>query len=359
MLERLRPSLSSLAATGPRGEMDGALRNRQDPQLDLHPVKGRTLSTGAMMQMCDSSGFPNGDRGRSDVPQVPMSKYEVTHKKRSILGKLDYSKFGCYPHLRGFRPLLTHKPRKNILMKTRINSIWLSAVAVVGLSLSSTTASAQIAAFQTATPNAVFGTSRVPTETVGFSPAVTYKADAKGVSMRLDVAGMVRGPIYNPIALGDGHIIGIMPTATLPADVAPVTIANRRPTTTKGGAWRFAIYTNVAQANAAIAAWANLGRGAAVLTPTAAQDRVLQFVDTQLIEWIDPAFDPLAPAAGSLVGFNYTTAKNPFFTTAYLTGKVIVIYGPARTNTAAKTGANAQSIGYQTRDAYWVTPALR
>ena len=67
----------------------------------------------------------------------------------------------------------------------------------------------------------------------------------------------------------------------------------------------------------------------------------------------------LAPAAGSLVGFNYTSAKNLFFTPTYLTGKVIVIYGPARVNTAAKTGTNAQNIGYQTRDAYWVTPALR
>jgi hypothetical protein len=33
--------------------MNGALRDKQDPQLDLHPVKGRTLSAGAMMQMCD------------------------------------------------------------------------------------------------------------------------------------------------------------------------------------------------------------------------------------------------------------------------------------------------------------------
>lgn len=229
---------------------------------------------------------------------------------------------------------------------------------------------AQIAAFQTATPNAVFGASRVPAETVGLFPAVTYKATAgktPSVSMRLDVVGMVQGPLYTTIALGDGHILGLWPTVQLPADATTVAIANRRPTTTKGPDWRFAIYTNVAQANTAIAAWANLNRGATVLVPTAAQDRKLQFVDTRLIEWIDPAFDPLAPAAGSLVGFNYTTAKDLFFTPAYLTGKVIVIYGPARVNTAAKTvtaaqqtaGTLPQNIGYQTRDAYWVTPALR
>jgi hypothetical protein len=244
-------------------------------------------------------------------------------------------------------------------MKTRINSIWLSAVAVVGLSLSSTTASAQIAAFQTATPNAVFGTSRVPTATAGLTPAVTYKADAKGVSMRLDVVGFLQSPIYGPINIGGGHILGAFPGKTLAADVAPIVAANRRPATTVGSDWRFAIYTNVAQANTAIAAWADLNRGAAVLEPTATQDRKLQFVDTRVIEWIDPAFNPLAPAAGSLVGFNYTTAKNPFFTTAYLTGKVIVIYGPARTNTAAKTTSPLQNIGYSTREAYWVTPALR
>jgi hypothetical protein len=221
---------------------------------------------------------------------------------------------------------------------------------------------AQIAAFQAANPNAVFGASRVPAETVGLVPAVAYKFTAGKVpsaAMRLDVAGMIQGPLYTPIALGDGHILGLWPTLSLPADVAPITLANRRPTTTKGGNWRFAIYTNVAQANAAITAWASISRGAAVLTPTAAQDKKLQFVDSQLVEWIDPAFDPLAPAVGSLVGFNYTTAKFPFFTPTYLTGKVIVIYGPARTNTAAKTGTNAQNIGYQTRDAYWVTPALK
>jgi hypothetical protein len=96
-----------------------------------------------------------------------------------------------------------------------------------------------------------------------------------------------------------------------------------------------------------------------VLVPTAIQDRALQVLDTRALEWIDPAFDPLAPAAGSLVGFNLNAVKNPFFTLTYLTGKVIVIYGPARTNTAAKTTAPTQNIGYQTRDAYWVTPALR
>ena len=230
---------------------------------------------------------------------------------------------------------------------------------------------AQIAAFQTATPNAVFGASRVPAETAGLVPSVIYKATAgktPSVAMRLDVVGMLQSPIYTPVAIGGGHIIGAWPTLSIPADTAQtvpaVAIALRRPTTTKGPDWRFAIYTNVAQANTAIAAWANLNRGAAVLVPTAAQDRVLQFVDTRALEWIDPTFDPLAPAAGSLVGFNYSTAKNAFFTPAYLTGKVIVIYGPARVNTAAKAanaaqGTAAQNIGYATRDAYWVTPALR
>jgi hypothetical protein len=243
-------------------------------------------------------------------------------------------------------------------MKTKILSL---AALVVGAAFFGTAqqSSAQVAAFQAVNPAAVFGASRVPAETAGLFPSVVYKAAGAKASFRLDVAGMLQNPIYTPIPLGDGHIIGVMPTVSLPADTAPIVLANRRPTTTKGGAWRFAIYTNVAQANAAITAWANLARGAAVLVPTAAQDKKLQFVDSQLLEWIDPAFDPLAPAAGSLVGFNYTTAKNPFFTVPYLTGKVIVIYGPARTNTAAKTGNNAQNIGYQTRDAYWVTPALR
>ena len=244
-------------------------------------------------------------------------------------------------------------------MKTTSNTLWLSAMAVVGLSLSATTASAQIAAFQTATPNAVFGTSRVPTATAGLTPSVIYKADAKGVSMRLDVVGFLQSPIYNPINIGGGHIFGAFPGKTLAAEVAPILLANRRPATTVGSDWRFAIYTNVAQANTAIAAWADLNRGAAVLEPTTVQDRKLQFVDKRAIEWIDPAFNPLAPAAGSLVGFNYTSAKDLFFTPTFLTGKVIVIYGPARTNTAAKTTSPLQNIGYQTRDAYWVTPALR
>lgn len=223
---------------------------------------------------------------------------------------------------------------------------------------------AQINAFLSATPNAVFGSSRLPTETTGLVPSVNYKSirqggQVAGYSLRLDVVGFLQQPIYTPLALGDGHILGALPTVSLPADTLPITLANRRPTTTKGGAWRFAIYANVTQANTAIAAWANNARGAAVLTPTAAQDRKLQFVDSQTLEWIDPAFDPLAPAAGSLVGFNYTTAKDAFFTPTYLTGKVIVIYGPVRTNTAAKTTSPTQNIGYQTRDAYWVTPALR
>jgi len=221
---------------------------------------------------------------------------------------------------------------------------------------------AQINAFLSATPNAVFGASRVPAETAGLFPSVIYKATAgktPSVSMRLDVVGMLQSPLYAPVAIGGGHIIGAWPTVSLPADKAPIDLATRRPTTTKGPDWRFAIYTNVAQANTAIAAWANQNRGATVLVPTAAQDRMLQFVDTRALEWIDPTFDPLAPAAGSLVGFNYTTAKNLFFTPTYLTGKVIVIYGPARVNTAAKTTSPTQNIGYQTRDAYWVTPALR
>lgn len=248
-------------------------------------------------------------------------------------------------------------------MKTNLLSL---AALVVGAAVfgAAQQSSAQVNAFLTATPNAVFGASRVPTETTGFVPSVVYKSLQQGgrvvgYALRLDVAGFAQNPLYTPLALGDGHILGAIPTVTLPADVAPITVANRRPTTTKGGAWRFAIYTNVAQANAAITAWANPARGAAVLTPTAAQDKKLQFVDSQLLEWIDPAFDPLAPAAGSLVGFNYTTLKNAFFTPTYLNGKVIVIYGPARTNTAAKTTSPTQNIGYQTRDAYWVTPALR
>lgn len=222
---------------------------------------------------------------------------------------------------------------------------------------------AQINAFQTATPNAVFGTSRVPAETVGLVPSVIYNVRKQGGvlshTLKLDVVGMLQSPIYGAVAIGGGHIIGAWPTVSLPADPTTVAVANRRPTTTKGPDWRFAIYANVAQANAAIAAWANNARGATVLVPTAAQDRVLQFVDTRALEWIDPAFDPLAPAAGSLVGFNYNAVKDPFFTLTYLTGKVIVIYGPARTNTAAKTTSPTQNIGYQTRDAYWVTPALR
>jgi len=240
------------------------------------------------------------------------------------------------------------------------NIIKIAALAI--MASVATESKAQIQAFQTANPNAVFGTSRVPTETAGLFPSVTYKVTAgknPGVSMRLDVVGMLQNPIYRPLPLGDGHILGVMPTATLPADVAPITVANRRPTTTKGGTWRFAIYGSVAQANTAIAAWSDIARGPAVLTPTAAQDRALQFIDTQLIEWVDPAFDPLAPAAGSLVGFNYTTAKNAFFTVPYLTSKVIVIYGPARVNTAAKLTSPTQNVGYTTRDAYWVTPALR
>ena len=223
---------------------------------------------------------------------------------------------------------------------------------------------AQVNAFLTTTPNAVFGTSRVPTETAGLVPSVVYKALKQGgatvgYALRLDVAGFAQGPLYTPLNLGDGHILGVLPTVVLPADVAPITVANRRPTTTKGADWRFAIYTNLAQANTAIAAWANPSRGAAVLVPTAAQDRKLQFLDARGLEWIDPAIDPLAPAAGSLVGFNFTTLKDAFFTPTYLNGKVIVIYGPARTNTAAKTTSPTQNIGYQTRAAYWVTPALR
>jgi len=236
-------------------------------------------------------------------------------------------------------------------------------IAALALIASVTTESkAQINAFLSATPNAVFGTSRVPTETAGLFPSVTYKVVAgkkPSVSMRLDVVGMLQNPIYGPVNIGGGHILGAWPTLTLPAEVAPIPLANRRPATTKGPDWRFAIYGSVAQANAAIAAWADPARGPALLTPTAAQDRVLQFVDTRVIEWIDPATDPLAPAAGSLVGFNYTTAKNAFFTVPYLTSKVIVIYGPARVNTAAKLTSPTQNIGYTTRDAYWVTPALR
>ena len=247
-------------------------------------------------------------------------------------------------------------------MKTNMLKI---AAFVVGAAFFGTAqdSSAQVNAFLTATPNAVFGTSRVPTETTGLVPSVVYKALKQGgatvgYALRLDVAGFLQNPLYTPLNLGDGHILGALPTVTLPADVAPITVANRRPTTTKGGNWRFAIYANVAQANTAIAAWSSLSRGAAVLTPTATQDRKLQFVDTQLLEWIDPAFDPLAPAAGSLVGMNYTTLKDAFFTPTYLNKKVIVIYGPVRTNTAAKTTSPTQNIGYQTRDAYWVTPAL-
>ena len=222
---------------------------------------------------------------------------------------------------------------------------------------------AQIAAFQAANPAAVFGASRVPTETPGLFPSVVYsfknQAGKVSQSLRLDVVGFAQNPIYTPIALGDGHIIGVMPSVPLAADVAPVPVANRRPAAIQGADWRFAIYTNVAQANNAIAAWANPARGAAVLTPTAAQDRALQVVNTRVMEWLDPAFDPLAPAAGSLLGFNLSSAKNAFFTAGYLTGKVIVIYGPARTNTAAKTTTPTQNIGYQMRSAYWVTPALR
>lgn len=229
---------------------------------------------------------------------------------------------------------------------------------------------AQISAFLTATPNAVFGTSRVPADTTfvlpgntaatTLVPSVIYKADKKGVAMRVDVVGMPQHAIYAPVPLGDGHIIGTWPAVALAADTTAVPVADRRPATVKGPDWRFAIYGSVAAANNAIAAWKSNARGAAVLQPTAAQDKVLKFVDTRLLEWIDPAFDPLAPAAGTLVGFNYTTAKDLFFTTAYLTGKVIVIYGPKRVNTAAKTSAtNPQNIGYATRDAYWVTPALK
>ena len=246
-------------------------------------------------------------------------------------------------------------------MKTNLLSL---AALVVGAAVfgAAQQSSAQIAAFQTATPNAVFGASRVPAETAGLFPSVIYKATAgktPSVAMRLDVVGMLQSPLYAPVAIGGGHIIGAWPTVSLPADTAPIVLANRRPTTTKGPDWRFAIYGSVAAANNAIAAWSSISRGAAVLEPTAAQDKKLQWVDTRALEWIDPTFDPLAPAAGSLVGFNYTSAKNLFFTPTYLTGKVIVIYGPARVNTAAKTGTNAQNIGYATRDAYWVTPALR
>lgn len=229
---------------------------------------------------------------------------------------------------------------------------------------------AQINAFLSATPNAVFGASKVPAETTftlpgnttatTLVPSVIYKFTKAGASMRLDVVGMPQHAIYGPINIGGGHILGSWPTVALAADTTAVALANRRPATVKGPDWRFAIYNTVAQANTAIAAWANNGRGATVLEPTATQDRVAQFVDTRVIEWIDPATTPLAPAAGSLVGFNYTTAKDLFFTTTYLTGKVIVIYGPKRVNTAAKIGAtNPQNIGYATRDAIWVTPALR
>ena len=247
-------------------------------------------------------------------------------------------------------------------MKTNLLSL---AALVVGAAFFGTAqqSSAQIAAFQAANPAAVFGASRVPAETTGFFPSVVYNVRKQGGvlshTLKLDVVGMRQNPIYTPLALGDGHILGVMPAVVLPADVAPITVANRRPTTTKGPDWRFAIYTNVAQANTAIAAWANQSRGAGVLVPTAVQDRALQVLDTRALEWIDPAFDPLAPAVGSLVGFNLNAVKNPFFTLTYLTGKVIVIYGPARTNTAAKTTSPAQNIGYQTRDAYWVTPALK
>ena len=247
-------------------------------------------------------------------------------------------------------------------MKTNLLSL---AALVVGAAVfgAAQQSSAQIAAFQAANPAAVFGASRVPAETAGLFPSVVYnvrrQAGALSHTLKLDVAGMLQSPLYTPIPLGDGHILGLMPAISLPADTAPIVVANRRPTTTKGPDWRFAIYANVAQANAAITAWANPARGAAVLVPTAAQDKKLQFVDTRLVEWIDPAFDPLAPAAGSLVGFNLNAVKNPFFTLTYLTGKVIVIYGPARTNTAAKTTSPTQNVGYQTRDAYWVTPALR
>jgi len=222
---------------------------------------------------------------------------------------------------------------------------------------------AQVNAFLAANPNAVFGASRVPSETAGLTPAVDYRLSNQkggtGVRMTLDVVGMLQSPIYKPANDGAGLITGTLPTVVLPADPDTVPVELRRPETTQGPSWRFAIYTNAAQARAAIAAWADPGRGATVLTPTAAQDPVRQRVDAQDVQWIDPAADPLASAAGSLLGFDYNSAKNAFFTRAYLTGKVIVIYGPARTNTAAKTGTNAQNIGYQTRDAYWVTPALR
>lgn len=238
--------------------------------------------------------------------------------------------------------------------------------AVLGVSQDS---HAQVNAFLAVNPNTVFGASKVPAETTftlpgnttatTLVPSVSYKVQGTRVTMLLDVVGMPQHAIYGAIALGDGHIIGTMPTVALPADPTTVALANRRPATVKGPDWRFAIYGTVAQANTAIAAWANNARGAAVLEPTATQDRKLQFVDSRVVEWIDPAIDPLAPAAGSLVGFNYNTAKNPFFTPAYLVGKVIVIYGPKRVNTAAKTGTNAQNIGYATRQAIWVTPALR
>ena len=247
-------------------------------------------------------------------------------------------------------------------MKTNLLSL---AALVVGAAVfgAAQQSSAQIAAFQTATPNAVFGASRVPAETAGLVPSVIYNVRKQGGvlshTLKLDVVGMAQNALYGPVNIGAGHIIGAWPTVSLPADTAPIVLANRRPTTTKGPDWRFAIYGSVAAANNAIAAWSSISRGAAVLEPTAAQDKKLQWVDTRALEWIDPTFDPLAPAAGSLVGFNLNAVKNPFFTLTYLTGKVIVIYGPARTNTAAKTTSPTQNVGYQTRDAYWVTPALR
>jgi len=177
--------------------------------------------------------------------------------------------------------------------------------------------------------NITFGSSQKPQQTGALIPSATYRASGKVRMLNVSVSGFVKIPEISTANLENGQIMGNLP---------------------EKARWRFAVYANQQQAQAAAALWAAPG------SPANRSDRALHAADTGIIVWAEAAADSTDSASqsqGAIHGIAMRSDRNPELDSKFLKGKILQIYGPAILQKDS-TGKVISS----TREVYWTSHVI-
>jgi hypothetical protein len=196
--------------------------------------------------------------------------------------------------------------------------------------LAAITKPAPVATAAQAGKGITFGASQKPDQTTTLTASATTKTSGKVRILDVSVQGFIKIPTISTANLENGQVMGNLP---------------------EKARWRFALYANAQQAQAAAALWA---APAATATRT---DRAVSAAETGIVVWdekAESATDDSSKSQGAIHGLVLRSDRMTNLSASFLKGKIIQIYGPL-VEQKDETGKVISSK----RDVYWTSNVIR